>query len=181
MNSADACRYQIWDKPAGPYRHALLAPLLSNGAIKLCQPLKRPSAPAILAAAAINIHVKKTGSSPAAYRQDLFWPTIPTKSSDRPGEPYFKFIPFFAWILERINPAPRAESNNYHGQTIGRKHDLALASETATTELRDKNSLPMKGTSKNPKFHRPDKPISIAADRLVHDLQELTGNFSRSP
>jgi hypothetical protein len=77
MNSADTWTDQTWGKPAGPYRHHLLASLLFNGAIKLCQPPERPSAPAIIAAAAINIHVRKTGTPPGAYRQDLLWATIP--------------------------------------------------------------------------------------------------------
>ena len=154
---------QTWDKPAGPYRHHLLAPLPFNGAIKLCQPPEQPSASAIIAPAVINIHFRKTGTPPAAYRQDLLWTTIPSKSSDRPGEPRLQFIPFSAWILERISTVPRAESNNHHLQTSGRRHDLALASDKAITEPRGKNSLPIQGNSKNPKSHRPHELISIAA------------------
>ncbi len=163
MASADTWSDQTWNKPAVPYLHHLLAPLLFNGAIKLCPPPELPSAPAIIAAAAINIHVRKTGAPPGAYRQDLFWTTIPAKSSDRPGEPCFTFISFSAWILERISTAPGAESSNQHLQIIDRKHDLVLASDSAITEPREINSLPIKGTSKNPKSHRPQELISIAA------------------
>ena len=146
MNSVDTWSDQTWDKPASPYRHHLLAPQLFNGAIKLCPPPERPSASVIIAPAAINIHVRKTGTPSGAYRQDLFWTTIPPKSSDRPGEPCLKLIPFSAWILERISTAPRAESNNLHGQTINSKHILALALNAARSmvELRNKNSLSIK-------------------------------------
>lgn len=146
MNSADTWSDQTWGKPAGPYRHHLLASLLFNGAIKLCQPPERPRAPANIAAAAINIHVRKTGTPPGAYRQDLLWTTIPSKSSDRPGEPCFKFIPFSAWILERTSTAARANLNNHHRQTIGNKHNLALAlsAAMAIVEPRDKHLLPIK-------------------------------------
>ena len=145
MNSADTWSDQTWDKPAGPYRHQLLASLLSNGTIKLCQPPERPSAPVIIAAAAINIHVRKTGTPPGAYRQDLFWTTIPPKSSDRPGEPCFKFIPFFAWILERTSTAPRAKLNNHH-QITSNKHNLVLAlnADKAIDEPRRKHPLLVK-------------------------------------
>jgi len=146
MNSVDTWSDQTWDKPASPYRHHLLAPQLFNEAIKLCPPPERPSAPAIIAVAAINIHVRKTGTPSGAYQQDLFWTTIPPKSSDRPGEPCLKLIPFSAWILERISTAPRAESNNLHGQTISSKHILTLALNAARSmvELRNKNSLSIK-------------------------------------
>lgn len=146
MNSADTWTDQTWNSSAGPYFHPLVAPLLLNGAPKLCQPPELPSAPEILGAAAINIHVGKTGSPPAANRQDLFWTTIPAKSSDRPGEPCLKFIPFFACILERISPAPRAESNNHHGQSTANKHNLTLALDAATAMLMSehKSSLPIK-------------------------------------
>ena len=146
MNSVDTWSDQTWDKPASPYRHHLLAPQLFNGAIKLCPPPERPSAPAIIAVAAINIHVRKTGTPSGAYRQDLFWTTIPPKSSDRPGEPCLKLIPFSAWILERISTAPRTESNNLHGQTVNSKHILTLALNAARSmvELRNKNSLSIK-------------------------------------
>ena len=143
MNSADTWTDQTWNSSAGPYLHHLLAPLLFNGAPKLCQPPELPSAPEILGATAINIHVGKTGSPPAANRQDLFWTTIPAKSSDRPGEPCFKFIPFFACILERISPAPRAESNNHHGQSIGNKHYLTLALDAATAMVGSEHKNPL--------------------------------------
>ena len=131
MNSADTWTDQTWNRSSGPYLLHLLAPLLFNGTPKLCQPPKLPSAPEILTAAAINIHVGKTGIPPAAYRQDLFWTTIAANPSDRPGEPCLKFISFFACILERISPAPRAKSNNHHGQIIGNKHNRELALDAA--------------------------------------------------
>jgi hypothetical protein len=143
MNSLAIWSDQTWDKPASPYRHHLLAPQLFNGAIKLCPPPERPSTPAIIAVAAINIHVRKTGTPSGAYRQDLFWTTIPAKSSDRPGEPCLKFITFSAWILERASIAPRAESNNHHPQTIGNKHNLALALNAAMVMVESRGKYPL--------------------------------------
>jgi hypothetical protein len=117
-----------------------------DSAASNCQPPEQPSASAIIAAAVINIHFRKTGTPPAAYRQDLLWTTIPAKSSDWPGEPRLQFIPFSAWILERISTAPRTESKDQHGQTISNKHNqpLALNAAVAIVRLRNKNSFPVK-------------------------------------
>jgi len=146
MATADTSSDRTWNRRTCHSRQHPLASLLFEAAIKLCQPPERPSAQAILAATAINIHVRKTCNQPEAYRQDLLWATIPAKSSHRPGEPCLKFIPFFACIFERISPAPRAESNNHLRQTISIKHNPALALNVAKAmvEAKDKSSLTIK-------------------------------------
>jgi hypothetical protein len=145
MNSADTWSNQTWDKPAAPYCHHLLTPLLIDGAIKFCPPSERPSAPAMIAAEVINIHVRKTGTTPGAYRQDLPCTTIPAKSTERPGEPCFRFISLLACTFERIPPAPQHKSNNHHRQTAGNIHNPALTLKAIMAIVEPRSNYPLPG------------------------------------
>ncbi len=75
----------------------LLLLLLFNGPFNLCQPLEPPVGAATFSLGSINIHVRKTGTSPAASCQTFSWGTISPKPASPAGTPFRKVF---------LDPAP---------------------------------------------------------------------------
>jgi hypothetical protein len=86
MAFAVTCSYPTFSPHCDHHdQDALLLLLQFNGPFNLCQPLEPPVGAATFSLGLINIHVRKTGTSPAASCQTFSWGTIslkPASSAD---------------------------------------------------------------------------------------------------
>ncbi len=145
MALAVTCNYRTFSSQRDHYGQDAQLLQLFNGPFNLCQPPEPPLEAATFSLASINIHVRKTGGSPAASCQTFSWGTISPKPASPAGGQFRKVFrdPALAYIFVASCVANLFHLCNHFLTATSKPHRRASTKDKVVSivEINDKKHM----------------------------------------